>query len=171
MILGVRASLVKIGSVQFVLYFKGVNESVDVTYPCLVRDSIVSVTTCYYELDGPGSNLGEGEIFLTRPDQHWGPPNLIYNGYPVIPRGEAAGSWPWPTILSRADVKERLKPFLNSSYVISWQVILCILAFNLHVFRDRFGVKFCTQNAHTRRRGNTSVVRTDAVKLVLYLGV
>ena len=81
----------KIGSVPFVLYFKGVNESIDVTHPYLVRGSVVSATTCYYELDGPGSNLGEGEIFLTRPDQHWGPPNLIYNGCRVIPRYEAAG--------------------------------------------------------------------------------
>jgi len=60
----------KIGLLQLVLYFKGVNESVDITYSYLVWDSIVSVTTCYYELDGPGSNLGEGEIFLPRTDQH-----------------------------------------------------------------------------------------------------
>jgi hypothetical protein len=94
MIFGVRASFMKIGSEQFVLYFKGVNESVDTTRLYLVRDSVVSVTTCYYKLDAPGSNLGEGEIFLTRPDQHWGPPNLLYNGYRVIPMDETARSWP-----------------------------------------------------------------------------
>jgi len=28
-----------------------------------------------------------GEIFLTRPDQPWGPPSLLCNGYWVIPGG------------------------------------------------------------------------------------
>jgi len=81
-------------SVHFVLYLKGVNESVDITYPYLVRDSVVSVTTYYYELDGPGSNCGDGEIFLTSPEHLWGPPNLLCSGYHVIPRDEVAGSWP-----------------------------------------------------------------------------
>jgi hypothetical protein len=27
---------------------------------------------------------GGGEIFLTRPDRPWGPPSLIYKGYPVF---------------------------------------------------------------------------------------
>jgi hypothetical protein len=32
-------------------------------------------------LGGPGSSPGGGEIFRTRPDRLWGPPNLLYNGY------------------------------------------------------------------------------------------
>jgi hypothetical protein len=32
-----------------------------------------------------GSNTGGGEIFSTRPDRPWGPPNLLYNAYQVIP--------------------------------------------------------------------------------------
>jgi len=32
-------------------------------------------------------------IFRTRPDQSWGPPSLLYNGYRVFPRGKAAGAW------------------------------------------------------------------------------
>jgi hypothetical protein len=30
-----------------------------------------------------GSNPGGGEIFRTRPDRHWGPLTLLYNGYRV----------------------------------------------------------------------------------------
>jgi len=37
-----------------------------------------------------------GEIFRTRPDRPWGPPNLLYNGYRVFPGGKAAGAWRWP---------------------------------------------------------------------------
>ena len=40
-----------------------------------------------------GVNLGAGEIFRTRPDRHWGPPSLLYNGYRVIPGGKAAEAW------------------------------------------------------------------------------
>ena len=43
-----------------------------------------------------GSNTGEGEISLTRPDRPWGPHSLLYNGYRVFPGGKAAGSWRWP---------------------------------------------------------------------------
>ena len=84
----------KIGSVQVVLYFKDVNEFVDVMYPYVVRDSVVTVATCYYELHGPGSNLGEGKILSTLPDRPWGPPNLLYNGYRAIRKHEAAGALP-----------------------------------------------------------------------------
>jgi len=40
-----------------------------------------------------GSNSGEGEIFRTRPDRPWGPPNLLYSGYRVFSGGKAAGAW------------------------------------------------------------------------------
>jgi len=30
-----------------------------------------------------GSSPGAGEIFRTRPDGPWGPPSLLYNGYPI----------------------------------------------------------------------------------------
>ena len=42
-----------------------------------------------YGLDGPGieSRWG-GEIFRTSPDQPWGPPTLLYNGYRVLPGGK-----------------------------------------------------------------------------------
>jgi hypothetical protein len=40
-----------------------------------------------YGLDGPGSNLGGGEIFHTCPDRPWGPPSLLYSGHRVFPGG------------------------------------------------------------------------------------
>ena len=48
------------------------------------RDSVDGIAT-HYGLDGPvrGSNPGEDEIFRTRPDQSWGPPSLLHNGYRV----------------------------------------------------------------------------------------
>ena len=38
----------------------------------------------------------EGEIFHTHPDQPWGLPSLLYNGYRDFPGGKAAGAWCWP---------------------------------------------------------------------------
>ena len=35
-----------------------------------------------------GSNPGGGEIFCTYPDQPWGPPSHLYNGYQVFPGGK-----------------------------------------------------------------------------------
>jgi len=32
-----------------------------------------------------------GKIFRTRPDGSWGPPSLLYNGYPIVHRSETAG--------------------------------------------------------------------------------
>ena len=46
--------------------------------------SVVGIANCY-GLDGPGSNLGGGEIFRTSPDRPWGPTSLLYNGYRVFP--------------------------------------------------------------------------------------
>jgi hypothetical protein len=48
-----------------------------------------------YRLDGPGQKTKSrwGEIFCTRPDRPWGPPNLVYNGCRVFPGGKAAGAW------------------------------------------------------------------------------
>jgi len=40
-----------------------------------------------YGLDSPGFNPGVDEIFA-RPDQPWGQPSLLYNGYRVFPGGK-----------------------------------------------------------------------------------
>jgi len=39
------------------------------------------------------SNPGRSESFRTCPDQSWGPPSLLYNGYRVFLGGKAAGAW------------------------------------------------------------------------------
>ena len=54
------------------------------------RDSTVGIAPCY-GLDGQGSNPCGVEIFPTRPDWPWGPPNLLYNGYRIFPGGKMAG--------------------------------------------------------------------------------
>jgi hypothetical protein len=46
------------------------------------RDSSVGMAI-RYGLGGLGIEFGGGEIFRTRPDQPWGPPSLLYNGYRV----------------------------------------------------------------------------------------
>jgi hypothetical protein len=52
--------------------------------------SVVSIAISY-SLDGLGIESRWGDIFRTCPDRPWGPPSLLYNGYPVFPRGKA---WP-----------------------------------------------------------------------------
>jgi hypothetical protein len=50
--------------------------------------SSAGIATCYV-LDGPGIESRWGEFFSTRPNRPWGPPSLLYNGYPVLPGGKA----------------------------------------------------------------------------------
>jgi hypothetical protein len=40
-----------------------------------------------------GSNPGRSEVFLIRPDWPWGPPNLLYSEYQVIPVCKEPGVW------------------------------------------------------------------------------
>jgi len=37
-----------------------------------------------------------GEIFNTRPERSWDPPNLVYGGYRFFSTGKTAGVWRWP---------------------------------------------------------------------------
>jgi hypothetical protein len=59
-----------------------------------------------------GSNPGEGEIFRTHPDQPWGPPSLLYNGYRVFPRGNAAKVWCWQHTPFQCRGHERVELYL-----------------------------------------------------------
>jgi hypothetical protein len=52
-----------------------------------------------YGLDGPGIEFQWRRDFRTRPDQPWGPPSLLYNGYRFFPGVKAAGAWCWPPTL------------------------------------------------------------------------
>jgi hypothetical protein len=67
-----------------------------------------------YGLDGPGIESRWGENFRTRPDQPWGPPSLLYNGYRVFPGGKAARVWCWPPthLLAPRSWKSRAIPLL-----------------------------------------------------------
>jgi len=70
-----------------------------------------------------GSNPGGGKIFCTSPDQPWGPPILLYNGYQVFPRGKGPGhdtDHPLPT---SAKVKERVQQYFYSPYGLLWSVL------------------------------------------------
>jgi len=58
----------------------------------VVRVSLVNVAT-RYGLDGPGMDLGGGEIFHTISDQPWGPLSLLCNSCRVFPGSKAAGMW------------------------------------------------------------------------------
>jgi hypothetical protein len=49
--------------------------------------SVVGIATGY-RLDSPGIESQWGETFRTCPDRPWSPPNLLYNGYQVFPRGK-----------------------------------------------------------------------------------
>ena len=43
-----------------------------------------------------GAYSGGDDIIRTRPDRPWGPPNLLYSAYRIIPGGKAAGAWHYP---------------------------------------------------------------------------
>ena len=64
-----------------------------------------------------GSNLSEGEIFRTCPDQPRGPPSLLYNGYRVFPGGkERPGHDADPLTSSQCRGHERIELYLYSPY-------------------------------------------------------
>ena len=71
-------------------------------------------------LDCPGSNLCLGEICHTRPDRLWGPPSLLYCGYPGLKP-------PWPVFghppTTSVEVKETIELFLYSTIAPSWTVL------------------------------------------------
>jgi hypothetical protein len=64
---------------------KTLGNRTDITTFSGLGGSVVIVTG--YEVDGTGIESRKGEIFRTCPDQPWGPPSLLYNGYRVFPWG------------------------------------------------------------------------------------
>jgi hypothetical protein len=76
--------------------------------------SSVGIATAY-ELDGPGIESRWGEIFRTCPDQPWGPPSLLYNGYRVFPGGKVRpGRDADLSLPSSAEVKNRVELYFYS---------------------------------------------------------
>jgi hypothetical protein len=72
-----------------------------------------------YGLDGPGNESwwGGGEIFRTCPDQTWGLPSLVYNGYRVFSGcKERTGRDADPLPFSSAVGQERVELYLYSPY-------------------------------------------------------
>ena len=123
------------------------------------RHSSVGTAT-RYGLDGPGIEIRQGvKIFRTRPDQPWGPPNLLCNAYQVFPGGKAARAWRWPPTPSSVEVKERVELYLYSPCGPSWPVLrwtsLLPLPFNMsmeHPSREKpelLGKPVAVQNLPT----------------------
>jgi len=69
-------ALKKCRNVQHIMYIWCAHITALVIYLSGGRDSSVGKAT-RYGLDGRGSNSGGGEIFHTRPDRSWVPPNLL----------------------------------------------------------------------------------------------
>ena len=68
----------------------------------------------------------------------WGPSNLLYNGYQVIPGGEAAGAWQ-PPPPSNAKVKESVDLYLYFTSGPLWPVLG-----ELYVYLSTFFQKSCS---------------------------
>jgi hypothetical protein len=83
----------------------------------------VSILTGY-GLDGPGIESWWGEIFRTCPDQPWGPPSLLYNGYWVFPGGrKRLGHDTDPSPHSSAEVKKQSRaiPLLSLRAFVAYK--------------------------------------------------
>jgi hypothetical protein len=95
-----------------------------------------------YGLDGPGSNLGGGEIFRTCPDRPWGPPSLLYTAFRVFRGGkELPGRDADPSPPSGAVV-------MNGLYRTSVPVQGCTLPFFMRIFY----MQLCVQDFFTLYR-------------------
>jgi hypothetical protein len=79
-------------------------------------DRFAWASNCAMDWAVRGSNLGESEIFHTRPDQPWGPSSHLYiECWVSFPARKAAGAWLSPsTSPSSAEVDEILELYLYS---------------------------------------------------------
>ena len=78
------------------------------------------------------SNCGGGEIFGTRPERPWGPPNFLYEEYLVsFPGLKQLGRGVDHPSPSSAEVRERVELYLYSLSWSSWPVLGRTLPFLL----------------------------------------
>ena len=77
------------------------------------RDNVVGTAT-RHEIDGQGIETVRGDIFRPHPDQPWGPPRSLQNGYRVsstrLKRPGRRADYPH---ISNAEVKERVELYLQ----------------------------------------------------------
>jgi hypothetical protein len=104
-----------------------------------------------------GWHSGGGEIFRKLPDQPWGPPRLVYNGYRVFPGGKTAEAWHWQPTPSSAEVKKEYCYTSTPLWVLGYvTVYLCLYLYIslllLRVMRWRSGWGTALQNGRTRFR-------------------
>jgi hypothetical protein len=103
-------------------------------YITMGRDIAVGIENPY-GLDDPGIESRRERDFSHPPDQPWGPPRLLYNGYLLIPRRKMPGAWGWPAAPSSSEVKERVEltssPSGTSWPVLGWNLPLFYALYNL----------------------------------------
>jgi hypothetical protein len=83
---------------------------------------IITYAVTGYRLDGPGIKSQWGRDFYTLPDQPWGPPSLLYNGYRVFPRVKRLRCGADHTPLSKNCGHQRVELYL---YPLSGPVQVC----------------------------------------------
>jgi len=97
-------------------YYKGNNITPDknlkfVHVPC----TPVILNSVNFTESVRGSNPGGGEVFHTCPDQPWGLPSLLYNGYQVFPGGKVLpGHDADPSPPYSAEFKNRVELYFYS---------------------------------------------------------
>ena len=75
------------------------------TWDC---DSSAGIVTRYGAgRSGDRIPLGAG-IFRTHPERLWGPPNLLYDVYRILPEDKEVRAWRCPPAISIIKVKERV---------------------------------------------------------------
>jgi hypothetical protein len=119
-----------------------------------------------YELGGQGIESQWGEIFSTRPDWPWDPPNLLHNRYRVSSPGvKQPGRGVDHPPLSSAEVKEGVELYLYSPSVPSWPVIGRILLYiyiYIYIYRCILTVLYMlTYNYNVKNCQQTTMLLTS----------
>jgi hypothetical protein len=82
---------------------------------------------------GQWSNPSGDEIFRTCPDQPWGPPNFLHNGYGSLPGVKWPGRGIYHPAPSGAEIKVRVELYLYSPSGPLWPVLGWTLPWSLFI--------------------------------------